>query len=169
MIRVRKTITTCRRRAVAMPWASAIAPVIGTPSAPVTKPRPRIRPEASPARPAISCCAITSISGPVEAAVKPSSAPIRKAGGPMNCTKRRVIGIVSTSEPIVTARRQGEQDREGGGEADQREAERRPAQRQADVARAVAVGDPAEEGLRQRGHPTVGQRDQPYRLKIEIE
>lgn len=95
----------CDRIAARIPYASPIAPITGTPIAPVTNPNPRINPDANPARPAISCCAVTSIKGAVDAARNPSNAASGNAAGPVNWAKSSTTGIVPAVVAITTARR----------------------------------------------------------------
>ena len=67
----------------------------------VTKPRPITSPEASPALEAMSCCAISSMSGAVDAARKPIRIAEPNAQGPGKAVKRRIAGMLSTSVPMI--------------------------------------------------------------------
>jgi hypothetical protein len=98
---VSTTTTTCRTIAVPRPQWSAAKPVTGTPIAPVMKPTPSTSPEARPARSASSSWAIISISGDVDAASRPTIAPVTKPCGPGNSPNSSTTGIVSTSEAIT--------------------------------------------------------------------
>src|SRR5699024_1230361 len=71
---------------------SAITPNIGNPNAPAIKPSPSRRPDATPARPAINCCAITSNSGDDAAERMPSTAPETNPKGPGNVAKIQTTG-----------------------------------------------------------------------------
>ena len=79
---VAMTSITCVINDFCSPIASPIAPLMGTPMAPVTNPRPITRPEARPAREAMSCCAIRSSNGAVDAARNPMRMAVANAHGP---------------------------------------------------------------------------------------
>lgn len=66
-------------------------------------------------------------------------------------------------------RRQQHQERKGGREADEGEQRRRPDETRPDEARAVAIGEPAEDGLRDGGHAAIRQAHQAHRPEGERE
>ena len=79
---VAMTRMTCVISDFCSPIASAMAPLIGIPIAPVTNPSPITRPDARPARATMSCCAMRSMSGGVEAAKKPMRIALPNAHRP---------------------------------------------------------------------------------------
>ncbi len=82
---------------------------------------------------------------------------------------------IERAERVIAARtdpcrrREDEQHRKGWRKADGGEHHRRPDEREANEARAVAVGDPAKEGLRNRSHAAIGERDEADCLEVERE